>query len=216
MRLKRLSVHTLFDASGRIAWQAQHSVWGKAEVVAGDGSPQPLRYPGQYHDAGTGLHYNTFRYYDPESGRYLTPDPIGLDGGFNLYSYVHDPLSWMDPWGWNKNSNGTVGDWVLYEVSEPTTGKIAKAGIGKAEDVMATTGKNRRAHTSGRTVKKRDPVNFPNAEAEVKSEHKGITKAKMKEIEAARVRELRNQGHELPHNRERDARYKADKKAGGC
>uniref|UniRef100_UPI0011863B33 RHS repeat-associated core domain-containing protein n=1 Tax=Chitinilyticum litopenaei TaxID=1121276 RepID=UPI0011863B33 len=44
--------------------------------------------------------YNTFRYYDPESGRYLTPDPIGLAGGLHLYGYVPDPNGWMDPWGW--------------------------------------------------------------------------------------------------------------------
>uniref|UniRef100_UPI001FE17E23 RHS repeat-associated core domain-containing protein n=1 Tax=Chitinilyticum litopenaei TaxID=1121276 RepID=UPI001FE17E23 len=64
------------------------------------GEHQPLRFPGQYHDSESGLHYNTFRYYDPESGRYLSPDPIGLAGGLHLYGYVPDPNGWMDPWGW--------------------------------------------------------------------------------------------------------------------
>jgi RHS repeat-associated protein len=57
-------------------------------------------YPGQYYDAETGLHYNYFRYYDPTTGRYVTPDPIGLEGGINLFSYVAgNPLRFIDPYG---------------------------------------------------------------------------------------------------------------------
>jgi RHS repeat-associated protein len=44
--------------------------------------------PGQYYDPETGLHYNYFRYYNPQTGRYITPDPIGLEGGINLFAYV--------------------------------------------------------------------------------------------------------------------------------
>lgn len=59
-----------------------------------------LSIPGQYYDSETGLHYNWHRYYDPATGRYLTPDPIGLAGGINLYSYVaNDPINFIDPWG---------------------------------------------------------------------------------------------------------------------
>ena len=59
----------------------------------------PWRFPGQYEDAETGLYYNRFRYYDPELGRYLSEDPIGLLGTLALYSYVYDPATWLDPWG---------------------------------------------------------------------------------------------------------------------
>jgi len=53
-----------------------------------------------YFDTETGLHYNWNGYYDPETGRYLSPDPIGLDGGLNLYAYVeNDPVNYVDPWG---------------------------------------------------------------------------------------------------------------------
>lgn len=61
---------------------------------------QHLRFPGQYFDGETGLHYNTFRFYDPEPGRFNSQDPIGVLGGFNLYQYAPNPFIWMDPWGW--------------------------------------------------------------------------------------------------------------------
>jgi RHS repeat-associated protein len=62
---------------------------------------QNLRFQGQYADAETGLHYNTFRYYDPDIGRFASQDPIGLAGGVNLYQYGPNPIGWIDPWGWS-------------------------------------------------------------------------------------------------------------------
>ncbi len=60
----------------------------------------PLRLPGQLYDAHSALHYNYFRDYDPETGRYVESDPIGLAGGLNTYGYVRaNPLSWSDPTG---------------------------------------------------------------------------------------------------------------------
>nr|WP_284347737.1 RHS repeat-associated core domain-containing protein [Streptomyces atroolivaceus] len=58
-----------------------------------------MRFPGQYDDAETGLYYNCFRYYDPTTGRYLSPDPLGLDAAPNPVAYVHNPHMWMDPEG---------------------------------------------------------------------------------------------------------------------
>jgi RHS repeat-associated protein len=59
----------------------------------------PNRFQGQSLDEESGLHYNWNRYYEPETGRYLTADPIGLNGGTRSYGYVHNPLGWVDPFG---------------------------------------------------------------------------------------------------------------------
>jgi RHS repeat-associated protein len=89
----------LVDQSGAVVWSAVYDAYGEAyqDVALVENN---LRFPGQYFDAETGLHYNWHRYYDPSTGRYLTPDPIGLDGGINLYTYVKDdPVNYTDPWG---------------------------------------------------------------------------------------------------------------------
>ena len=59
----------------------------------------PFRYQGQYEDEETGLYYNRFRYYSPDSGTYISQDPISIAGGLNLYSYVHDSNAWVDIFG---------------------------------------------------------------------------------------------------------------------
>jgi len=87
------------DVDGQIVWQATYKAWGEIESLAVSEIEQNLRFQGQYFDDETGLHYNTFRHYDPEIGRFISQDPIGLSGGLNLYKYVNNPLRWMDPLG---------------------------------------------------------------------------------------------------------------------
>ncbi|WP_444843270.1 RHS repeat-associated core domain-containing protein [Cronobacter sakazakii] len=90
------------DADGQTVWRGQFSTWGETErelSVPQWQVPQNLRFQGQYLDRESGLHYNLFRYYDPVTGRYTQMDPIGLAGGINTYSYVGDPLVWVDPLG---------------------------------------------------------------------------------------------------------------------
>jgi RHS repeat-associated protein len=67
-----------------------------------------LRFQGQYFDEETGLHYNRFRYYEPESGRFINQDPIGLLGGVNLFQYAPNPIEWVDPWGTRKKLNSNT------------------------------------------------------------------------------------------------------------
>ncbi len=91
------------DDAGELAWVGRYKAWGKVEhgedQLAIARIEQPLRYAGQYADDSTGLHYNTFRYYDPDVGRFVNQDPIGLAGGVNLYQYAPNPTGWIDPWG---------------------------------------------------------------------------------------------------------------------
>ncbi|MFP1852961.1 RHS repeat-associated core domain-containing protein, partial [Lonsdalea quercina] len=58
-----------------------------------------LAFAGQLRDSESGLCYNRFRYYDPAGGGYISPDPIGVLGGDNLYAYAPNPLTWIDPLG---------------------------------------------------------------------------------------------------------------------
>ncbi|WP_235810047.1 RHS repeat domain-containing protein, partial [Pseudomonas syringae group genomosp. 3] len=99
------------DAEGHIVWQAKYAPWGLIKQLVVNEVEQNLRFQGQYFDVETGLHYNTFRYYDPEIGRFITQDPIGLSGGDNLYLYAPNPYGWVDPlgwmpWGWNPDGMG--------------------------------------------------------------------------------------------------------------
>jgi len=112
----------LTNTDGQIVWAATYRAWGATQSIdhppilqiVQDGNTvqeqwveqdrydrpiQNLRFQGQYFDQETGLHYNRFRYYDPDIGRFLSQDPIGLFGGDNLYQYAPNPVAWIDPSG---------------------------------------------------------------------------------------------------------------------
>jgi RHS repeat-associated protein len=87
----------MVDDEGAVVWRARFTVWGAA--LFGDGIECRLRFPGQYHDAESGLNYNYYRYYDPAVGRYGSTDPLGLLAGPNPYAYVGNPTRQYDPLG---------------------------------------------------------------------------------------------------------------------
>lgn len=110
----------LTDATGTVVWTATYKAWGRTEAITHpprvvtrvvgntvqeqledqtDPVVQNLRYQGQYFDSETGLHYNRMRYYDPDCGRFISHDPIGLSGGINTYLYAPNPTGWIDPLG---------------------------------------------------------------------------------------------------------------------
>ncbi|MFK3780270.1 RHS repeat-associated core domain-containing protein [Agrobacterium sp. NPDC089420] len=103
----------MFDIKGKLVWAADHHVWGAIRTArtfgalavarTHDREPSelqcPWRFPGQYEDAETGLYYNRHRHYDPLTGQYVSPDPIGLAGGDRPQGYVVNSNLWIDPTG---------------------------------------------------------------------------------------------------------------------
>ena len=99
-----------------------------------------LRLPGQYFDSETGLHYNWHRYYEPGLGRYLRPDPIGLEGGINLYAYVGgNSLNRIDPYGLMEATWGQIGTFGVGAVLVLTPDGVTNAlGVAMIMGVVAT------------------------------------------------------------------------------
>jgi RHS repeat-associated protein len=127
------------DASGAVVWAAEYLPFGQADVSI-ETIENNLRFPGQYFDLETGFHYDWHRYYDPETGRYLTPDPIGLAGGMNLYAYVqNDPINYLDPTGLSKflikqfvQRSVKAASNSYFKDIDPAGRRIVSAGIGGA------------------------------------------------------------------------------------
>ncbi|WWY11755.1 RHS repeat-associated core domain-containing protein [Shewanella baltica] len=89
----------LTNASQALVWKANLKAFDRTVQTSSIGSFN-LGFPGQYHDSESELYYNMFRYYDPELGRYIQSDPIGLAGGINTYGYVGgNPITAIDPFG---------------------------------------------------------------------------------------------------------------------
>jgi RHS repeat-associated protein len=89
----------LTNLNQQVVWDASYEPFGKTTLLT-SAVAQPLRFPGQYFDAETGLHQNWHRDYDPSIGRYLQSDPIGLRGGLNTYGYAfQNPVALTDPEG---------------------------------------------------------------------------------------------------------------------
>ena len=87
------------DELGKIAWNARYKAWGSPIQCIITDVNQYLRFEGQYQDKETGLFYNRYRYYEPDCGRYISQDPIGISGGINSYAYAANPILWNDPLG---------------------------------------------------------------------------------------------------------------------
>lgn len=91
-----------------MVWEGRYKAWGKffklteTPLKSETKISQKLRFAGQYSDSETGLFYNRYRYYNPETGRYVSQDPIGIVGGLNAYAYAPNPTVWLDPLGLSK------------------------------------------------------------------------------------------------------------------
>ncbi|HDZ8929753.1 TPA: RHS domain-containing protein, partial [Aeromonas dhakensis] len=149
----------LCSEAGDIIWRGEQRLWGNCRA---DAIPQPLRrflgdaandetycelrYQGQLYDQETGLYYNRHRYFDPELGQYISPDPIGFAGGLRPQGYVHNPLEWVDPlglsgcpgvtketgYGPNDPPVRIEGDWSVNDMKAALLGHPPK-GLGKPD-----------------------------------------------------------------------------------
>lgn len=112
----------IIDEEGAVVWQGEYRPFGEVNVIV-DQIDHRFRFPGQILDSESGLYYNWHRYYDPSAGRYISADPIGLQGGINLYAYVQgDPVNWVDPWGlatWGPNDDSSSDPYPYIPISIP-------------------------------------------------------------------------------------------------
>ena len=103
------------DKDGNLLWFGNYTGWGrlKEETKVTDSAYQPFRLQNQYYDHETGLHYNFFRYYEPDAGRFVNQDPIGLFWGSNFYAFAPNTTKWIDTLGWFKYHGNWCGpDWT--------------------------------------------------------------------------------------------------------
>lgn len=128
----------LTNSFGQSVWSSDSLAFGSTSV---DGSVEfNLRFPGQYFDSETGLHYNYFRDYDPSLGRYLQSDPVGLRAGINTYLYVRgNPISFIDPFGLT-DWGGVGGAAVDGGVTGGLSGLIGGAFTGAIGGTMTLPG----------------------------------------------------------------------------
>lgn len=133
-------IHSDHLNTPRIATDSnQHTLWQWTSEAYGTGEASGsltlnLRFPGQYYDAESGLYYNYFRDYDPETGRYVQSDSIGLEGGLNTYGYVlGNPLSYTDPYGLSATFfDIPIPKWIPVVVIPGISGGAAAMGSGLA------------------------------------------------------------------------------------
>jgi len=122
----------LLDSRGNVVGELDATPWGREGLgasTARTGAKTPLRFQGQYADDETGLFYNRFRYYDPDTTRFVSPDPCGPAAGLNQYRYAASPLSGVDPLGlWGPGSAGPT------YTPDPT----AAPGVNRVSTVTAT------------------------------------------------------------------------------
>lgn len=121
----------MVDSLGMLVWRSRCNAHGGKDFELGKDISCPFRFQGQYYDAESGLHYNMFRYYDPDIGRFISQDPIGLLGGNNLYQYAPNPIAWIDPWGWVAAPPTLPNTPGIYTITNGNDCYVGSAGIGQ-------------------------------------------------------------------------------------
>ncbi|WP_086929579.1 RHS repeat-associated core domain-containing protein [Agarilytica rhodophyticola] len=131
----------LISEEGEVRWYTRHQLWGRTVQLKTHSNNAAnddchLRFQGQLEDEESGLYYNRFRYYDPESGDYLSQDPIGLKGGLRPNGYVETPTTWIDPFGLSQDKSKPCKE-VAKKVPNPG-GRLGKQSTRQHIDEVAT------------------------------------------------------------------------------
>ncbi|WP_348549787.1 RHS repeat-associated core domain-containing protein [Psychrobacter sp. KFRI-CH2-11] len=140
----------LTNEKGEVIWLADYEAWGNTaklvwneqvigQIQVSQNELQPIRFQGQHFDEETGLHYNRFRYYDPDMGMFTTRDPIGLLGDLNVFAYAPNPTGWTDSLGLHPAAAGALS--ALAAAGRALIGSGAKTSgrvIGKVAGEVAS------------------------------------------------------------------------------
>ncbi len=152
----------LCSETGEVHWRGEQGLWnghredwlpvGRKRYL-GDAANEEvyceLRYQGQIYDAETGLYYNRHRYYDADSGQYISPDPIGLAGGLRPQGYVHNPLEWVDPLGLSGCSGSNHLDNPKKKVNSAEVGDIVRTPSSHPDDFTRIRGGDYKNQNTG-------------------------------------------------------------------
>ena len=213
---------TIVDASNLAIWQWHSDPFGTTpanEDIDNDGNNfvSNLRFPGQYFDIETNTHYNYFRDYEPQTGRYVQSDPIGLKGDINTYSYVgSEPNNFIDRSGESRSYGGKINnvgnrkkpkckncnkrknrfDYTglknVYEIYNLRTGMIHKVGVGSGSKL---------SRCKSQLSKIRISTGDPAWGCRLVGYVCGTMNAEL--LEGSRQLDLRMRGHSLPGNQPR-------------
>jgi RHS repeat-associated protein len=165
----------LVTLDGRIAWRGSTTLWGRSAGADEEELDCPLRFPGQYHDAETGLNYNLARYYDPDTASYASPDPLGLHPAPNHHGYVDNPLSWLDPLGLTGKRSTRIYDDKDYTKHGGSATASGKGEISRApSNGQAALDRSIDLDPSNPNVTRRLGVDHENNEIVVLDRHREI------------------------------------------
>ncbi|OCG65149.1 hypothetical protein A9G48_00695 [Gilliamella sp. wkB18] len=141
-----------YDDKGELVWQVEFDIYGRIREDTFNNQPFiPFRQLGQYEDVETGLYYNRFRYYNPESGSYISQDPIGLAGNNpNFYAYTFDSNTQVDPFGLDVIANKASGNAREAIAKKYLQNKYPNATILSERYIRDANGKSVRDITNSR------------------------------------------------------------------
>lgn len=164
----------LTDSEGNNVWSGTSVAWGGTLVSESIAMENPIRLPNQYFDVETGLIYNRYRYFDTDIGQFISQDPIGLDGGINIYEYAPNPIGYIDPLGLVHEKTQGYHVYGLYDVD--ANGNIAEKPyyVGITNDLRRRTDEH---IESGRLTEGRETAMVPIAQNVTYGTARGIEQA---------------------------------------